>query len=784
MKKFEICDRVSVVALSLSVFLGIVAFIPGGFMSGNVLKGYFLIVSVLVAFVSWLLGRLFEGSFRIPWTPMFLGTILFILALFLSGLFSHTMYLSLLGENFEQGTFAVFGSMLLGLALISMLFNTKKRVSKFLQMLVLTYGVLALYQIVHLIFPSVTSFNIFNSVVDTPVGVWSDFGFISGAALIGFVLMIQFMNQGRMLKVLSYIGALIALFFVALTNIMTVWVLVGISSVFILIYVLIVNRQSEERHFSFVAFILSLIALFFILANNLVGGTLANALNASFVDVHPSLSASIHVSGLSLSENPIFGAGPNRFLGEWLRYRPVGVNLHTLWDIPFSSGSSLFMTVGFLGGIVGILAMIFFVLSFFYESVRKVFNTENNPERNIGLMFSLFILALYFMLALVLYSPGISVTIMALAFVGVFFGFLVEQKLIAERTVMFLRDQRSSFFSILLIVGFLMISAGTAYLVTERFASIVFYQKALRSASVGDYEKADRRLAQAIGLADLPLFQRARVVVAEKSIQKTLAIPEKSISEDVAKALLQSAVSVGTSAARQAVSLDPSDPVNYIVFGDLFRMLAPLKIEGVFQSSLDAYNKAIEIAPNYPKTYLNIAELYYNANDYKNARIYVEKALTAKANYTGAYFLLSQIETATGNTSAAIKRLQDATLVDPNNPDAYFELGLLYYQNGRYSDSVSALRSAVNLNSQYMNAWYFLALADKKIGEIEEATKILEALSTRFPDSVEVSNALSSLSSNDSKNSDTVEPDTTTTKKDKAKKLPIPTDTSAKPVSQ
>jgi tetratricopeptide (TPR) repeat protein len=731
---------------------------------------------VLVALVSWLLGRLLEGSFSVPWTPVLLSSGALIVALFLSSVLSHTMYLSFLGEGFEQNTFAVLGSLLLGLILMSMLFTTRKRIIGFLQAFFISYIILAVFQLIHIFLPSFTSLGIFFSSSDSAIGLWGDFGFISGAALIGFVLMLQFLKPAKTMRLISIIGGILALFFVILTNIFTVWVLVGLSAISILIYVLIINRLSEVRQFSFLAFGLSLIALFFILANNLIGGMAATLLHVPYIDVHPSFSATVQVTASSLRAHPLFGIGPNRFLGEWLKYRPVAVNLHTLWDTPFTAGSSMLLTVGMLSGILGILAVLFFVLSFFYESIGKVFRNSSTGENTAGFMiFSLFILALYFVLSLLIASPGLPIVVCMFTFVGIFLGTLVEEKQIPVRSIFFLKDQRSSFFSIFFIVALLMVSAGTAYAVTERFAAFVFYQKGVRDAQTGDLAKADTRLVQAINLADIPIFERTRVLLAEQSIQKTLALPSNTLSQDSTKAVLQSAVSVGNASARQAINLDPSDPANYITFGDLLRILAPLKIDGVFSTALDTYNRAINLAPNYPKTYLNVAELYFDSGDNANARVYAKKALDAKSNYTDVFFLMSQIETAAGNSQAAVKQLQDATIIDASNPDTYFELGLLYYQNGNYSDAIGAFRSTVALNAQYLNGWYYLALADQKTGNAKEANDILTALHQRLPDNQDVSNALNGAST---QTVDTSATKPTSTKQEKAKKLPLPSTTS------
>ena len=769
MKNVKTCDRISVVSLTLTVILAILAFIPGGIVATSVIKGYLVIISVLVAFCSWLVGRLLEGSFQIVRTPMFLAGGALILAMFFSAFFSQTPYLSFFGEGFDQGAFAVVASLVLGLFLAMQLFNSKLRAISFLQSFFILYVVLALFQIVHIFFPSLTSFGILFDKSSSPVGFWGDFSFISGAALVGFMLFLQYMNPKRHMKYIAVIGTILSVFFVALTNVIAVWYLVGFFAIAILVYSLITNRFSEERKLPIIAFILSLVSLMFILANNLIGNMFANLFHIAYVDVHPAFTATMAVAKQTLHNHIIFGSGPNTFLGEWLMHRPAFVNTHALWDVPFSMGSSYFLTIGILTGAVGALAVLYFIWVYLYELARKVFTGALHSENNF-VVFALSMLSLYFMLALMFASPGIVVVVCAFIFVGVFFGLMAgDGRMGAPIVINFLKEQRASFFSILCIVGLLLGSAATVYVTTEHFAAVVFYGKSLNADRYGDVARADARLMQAISLVDLPVFERTRVLYAQQSVQNTLATSDKSTSKDAIKNTLQSAISVGSAASNQAIALDPNDPGNYLTRADFLRMIVPLKIDGVFDMAIESYTKAINLAPRYPKSYLNLAELYFDSNDYKNARTYTQKAIELKSNYTDAFFLMAQIETAEGNSSAAVKRLQDATLIDPNNPNTYFELGLLRYQNGSYADAVSAFKTAVAIDPQYLNAWYYLALADNKFGATDAAIAILEALSKRLPDNDNIKNALSSMKGAPVQKNEQ-------NSLEKAKKLPVPSD--------
>lgn len=784
MKNYQTCDRVSVVALSVGVFLGLMAFLPGGLIPSPVLKGYLVLTCMFVAFVAWLIGRLMEGAFHIPWTAILgsAGAVLF--TMFVSALFSKTPYLSFLGEGFEAGTFAVFSSMLLGLFLSSVLFTSRERVSNFFKVFFGLYILLGLFQIVHIIFPEATALGIFGSRVDSPTGSWSDFAFISGAVLVGSMLMLQLTKQGKRSKILLGAALVMGLFFVVLANIITVWILVGLSSIIVLIYTLIMHRTSEKRYFPFLAFFLSLLGLLFVLANSLLGGFLAGLLNAGYYEVHPTLAATTQTALESVQHHPIVGAGPNRFLREWLMYRPVSANFSMLWDVPFVTGSSFFLTLAILGGSLGIIAVLVFLFAFFYEGGRKLFSADGTYE-HIGShlpIFGIFMLTLYFVLALIIASPGLPVIVTGLVMIGILVGTLVTAGRIRMRNIHFLRDQRASFFSILLIVALLLISAAGVYGATQRFAAIVYYERGVQAVTRGDIDLGNARLGQAIALSNLPTFHRTRILFAQRALQETASLPPNAASSDSVKAALQSAISTGNEAARSAIAIDPNDPANYIALGDMLRLIAPLKVEGLEKAGEEAYLKAIELVPRYPKPYLSLAEFYFNIGDNTRAREYVEKAVAEKSNYTAAYFLLAQIEIAAGNTNTAIARIQEATIVDPTNPDAFFELGILRYNTGDYNNAIAAFRRTVSLNSNYLNAWFYLALADQKVGNMAEANEILQILHERFPDNQNVTNALN-LKSGDTTvapEQSSITPSPTTTKTEKSKKLPLPQTTPTK----
>jgi len=742
-KNFERYDRIAFATLSVTVLLGMIAFIPGGFLSGATIKGYLLIIGTTAAFVFWLIGRLMEGAFRIPWTPVLGSLGILAVVLFASALFSHAPYLSFFGEGFDQGTFAVIAMLALTLFLASVLCTSRKRTFLFLKGFFLLYLIVAAYQLVHLFFPQATSFGLFFDRVTSPVGLWSDFAYLSGAVLITCTLISEFFAPSKLMRTFVYAALPLALFFTILADIFLVWVFVGIAAIGVLVYKLLAIRFAETKQFPVTSFVVSLIALFFLLTNALFGDFLANILHAAFTAINPSFLATMHVAQSSLHEHLLFGAGPNRFFHEWLVYRPLAVNGSSLWNISFSSGVSFFVTTAFLGGVVGILGVIVFLGALGYESVRSVFKRASEPHENF-FVFSMCVLALYFIAILVFASPGISIIICAFFFTGLFLAGLVADKRVPERVIPFLNDYRAGFFMILLIVLFVMISVATVSASTNRFVSLVYFQKGTHDAANGATTLADNRFVRAITIADLPVYERARTLLAEQLLQTTMA-SNASGSSDAIVAQVQNQIAVGNAAALRAVAIDSTDPVNYISLGDLMRIIAPLKIDKAFDTAHDAYARAIALAPNYPLPYFDLAELYFGSGDTKNAEAYIGQALAKKPNYTDALFLRAKIQDARGDQPGALDTLKSAASMDQSNPVAYYQVGLVEYEMGDYQNAATAFTQAVNLDSNYVNAFYYLALADNKIGKTDEARMILAALQKHFPDDQNVANALANI---------------------------------------
>ena len=748
-KNFHICDRIARIALFVTGLLALIAFVPNGAFSGGLIKGYVVIVGVSVAFVCWLIARLMEGAVRFPrsWTLLSLGVLCFVV--FLSTLFSHAPYLSLFGEQLDQGAFVPFIFMAIAVFLGAMLFQDKKDTAYFFSATFIVYAVLAVYQLAHLYFAQALSFGIFYSNVSTPVGLWSDFAYLSGAMLIGAVIVHEFFQFPKTVRiVISSVGVL-ALFFVVLTNNLLVWMLVGLSLLFVLVYRLLFSEQTDGTKFPLVSFILTVTALFFSIANVSFGGKLASLLHASYLGVDPSLSATLRVGYESIKSHLVLGIGPNRFFHEWIAYRPLSVNSSMLWNSVFSYGSSFLLTIMTMTGLLGVLAGIFFVGSFFMEGWRNLFRQSFHSERESiqPVVFITFVIALYFFCVMLFSSPGIAITFSAFLFMGILIATLSEYALLAQTTIHFAHKKWVGIIAICFVV------IGTAFALfgvigaTKRLVVTSHYAAGVRFANAGDAGNADLQFTKALAVINLPSIERDRVRLAISAIQAEFAaIPKNAtdLSQD-AKQVIQNAIKVGTNASLAAISLDSNDVQNYLAYGDFMHTLTPLKIQAAFDNSRDAYLKAINVAPNYPVSYLDLAQLYADSGDTKNATAYATQALAIKPNYTDVFYLEAQMALAQSDVDSAVAIMKKAIAVDAGNAQLYSKLGQIQYQANRFTDATASFGSATTLDANDTLSWYYLAQSFAKTGDQKDASMILTALHARYPDDTDITNALLSL---------------------------------------
>jgi len=747
--------------LSTWVILGVVAllpffFIPSVLFSFSFTKVFLVVLGVLIPFFLWLISRLKEGKLELPKGYLFLSALAVPLSYLLASLFSGVMKISFIGQGFEVDTFASILLFFLLFFLVPIYFNRYEKLTKIYFALFVSFIVVAIFQMLRIIFGvDFLSFGgLLSNSTSNLVGKWNDLGVFFGLFTLLFFSTMELLPTKGMMRILLFIGFIISLIFTAIINFTAVWVFLGLSALFFFVYKILFrsvgdtsSNSSEWSISQFLTVPSSLVfalSIVFVVMGSTAGDFINRTISISQLEVRPSWSATFEVGQSALTDDLLFGAGPNRFGIEWLQNKPEGINETVFWNTDFNSGIGFVPTALTSTGVVGFLAWLSFIVLLLLYGLRAVFasGTEDRVARYVSL--SSLLGTLFLWTFALIYVP--NVTILALTFI--FTGIFVATQMIAGRIktirVSFIQSPKLGFVSVFFIILLLIGTLGLGYVYGKKFVSFVVFQNALSLyADDGDSFGAEERLERAIRLNESDLYYRSLAELHMIELNSILVDTERD--PDDARSAFQERLAKAINAASLATSYDNRNYKNWRVLGDIYSSLITLGVDGAYDNAVNTYNRALELNPHSPALYLTLARVEASNENMEGARDLVQRALQEKNNYTEAVFFLSQIEIGEGKIQEAIAATQAAVTIAPNDPTLFFQLGILYYNEEQYNEALSALEQAVGISPQYSNAKYFLGLTYYELGRVAEAITQFEEVASTNPGNQELVLILSNL---------------------------------------
>jgi tetratricopeptide (TPR) repeat protein len=755
-KKVEFFNRLSFLTILATFFVSLFFFIPYIPVTLEASKGFLVSIGMTLALFFWLIARLGEGKFSIPRDRIILFAFFIPLAFLASSFFSYSKYISFFGSGFEVGT---FGSMLVLFTMFflsSIYFQTEKRLWLFFKSLFVGGVVVALFELLN-IFIGFNRFlpGLIKGISNTNlIGSWNDFALFSGLIVVVSLLTIEFLKTKGPFLFMQYFLLVTGLFFVIIINFPLVWVILAVLSIITFVYSIstqqaganIVHGNGGKKRFPFTALVVVFVSLIFLIGNNSIGGLVSKYIRLSNTEVRPRIETTAGIAWKAIKHNPPFGTGPNTFNIDWALWQPKEVAGSDYWSINFGSGYSALSTFLVTTGILGFLAWVLFLFTYFKRAVGALKKALENSLSNYFITTSLAI-SVYSWASIIFYTPNIVMYVLAFISSGIMIGILVSNNAIKTRTVSFLHDPRNSFFAILGLMVFMIATLSTTYIYAEKFASILYFSKGQTATSeLNSLLKSERMLNNALLLDKNDIYYRTLSQIYIGEINALLN--DKSISQDVLKSNIQQLVSSAEQSASQAVLQNPKQYINYINLANVYSSFVPLAVANSYDGASSAYTKARALAPNNPSVILGQASLEIINKNTDQARKYIDEALALKPDYTDAIFLLAQIEANSGNLPGAIKQAEKAATLNPRDTTVFFRLGLLRYNNSDYAGAVSAFEQSVILDPSYLNARYLLGESYKKVGRKDDALKQFQIIQTTLPDNQDVKDAIDALSSN------------------------------------
>lgn len=705
---------------------------------------------VLISFICYLADSI--ETRKIIYHKSLLGLAVLVLLVFsaASAVFSQAKSVSIFGDFIQPDSLLCFA--VYGLAFyLAGIFFKKKDFNKigviFLASLVLTavFGLLQLlgYFILPYISPGLkfteqTGFNSLGSFSS-----WSIF------IAFGLTLIICALASLRLPLISRVVLTAISLFIIGelvIVNYSFLWMAIALCMLILTAYCFTVQKKIN------IPLAVMIISLFFTLI-----GSFLPAVVRTPAEVRPSFSSTFNIAKETIwpkpdqsfaenGKNILFGSGPATFSYDYSLYRSNDSNQTDFWQTRFSQGFSFITSFLATGGLLGILAVLFLILSFARQAIKSIEN-KRALVGSAGALFMIIILAFF---------PPFMVQFV---FVFLTLGLMAPES--SAKEISFLNVSKTkSFLAFIMLTVFIVGSLALFYLIGQKYAAAVYYQKGITAYNQsGDLNKSLVNLNKASELdsgSDQYLRSLSQVLLLDAGDTAG------KIKDDVSKASegnsrVQNKIALAIQTARRATALNPSDSLNWNNLASVYENIIPLTA-GADNFSVENYKKAIQLDPKNPAGYVNLSRVLLAIADYnkgkdkdlwqKNideAKRSLEKSIELKPDYATSRFMIAMVYAGEEKSKEAIDEMEKTKLYAPLDAEIAFQLGVLYYNNSQLDKARAEFERAIGLNGNYSNARYSLGLVYDKLGEKQMAIEQFEQVAKLNPDNEEVKKILENL---------------------------------------
>ncbi|HMA78602.1 MAG TPA: tetratricopeptide repeat protein [Candidatus Paceibacterota bacterium] len=699
-------------------------------------KIYLAALGVSIALVFSALLVLRVGSLTVPTIGTLAAGWAVVLVSALSAALSSDVSDSLLTLSGGAYTTVTLMVAMLMMTVVMVLAQTARAGKWLLSALMGSVGLLMVWHTLRLLTGSDLSFGLFPQQTSSVAGGWNDVAILAAGFVLAALLTVGHAGLKNWLRWLLFGGVLLSLFILVVINNSVLWSLLGIVS--LTIVVMAISRRQVETTPSLLqqggsGWLLALAgAVFSATLIVLFGGSvLQNALNtatdSAFVEVRPSIDASLDIVRGVWSEDALTGVGPAKYQDAWRVHKSESINTTIFWNTNFGTGHNFMLTQAVEVGVLGLLAWFAFFGAFIVSGVRTFLTTATQfKDTHYQLALTAYVLAFFVWVCLFTMNPGVPVFLIAAALTGAYLGLSLTLRPRRVLAVSILKNQRLGF---VLVASLVVILIGVLWflqLMTQQVIAATIQNQALQTTE-GEISDVTDRLANALTLSRNDNIARTKAQIHLRQMQSLLQVVEPTAEQQEA---FQFATRDAAEASQVAVALDPTNPANWYARAQVFTTLAQAQVEGAAAIARDAIEQAAALDPKNPQPWYLEAELAVVEQDVDTARTAVTEAISRKPDYTPALFLLAQLEIAEGNVEDAITVTESIISFDRNNPARYYQLGVLYQSIDENEQAIAALSRAIGIDADYANALYIrgvlYAVEGNQDAAVADLARVLE----------------------------------------------------------
>ncbi len=719
-------------------------FLPGTWSGLSAVKGIVLYGGVFVTFSCWLVAQFVDGSLKLPTHRIFATLGIWVVLAGVSALASSNVSVSLWGRGFAVDSFATVAVLALFTFLIASFAREQKNLVKIF-LVTFAGSVLTVFLQVALYLarntPFVSKYLAHVASQGTLVGTWVDFAYVVTSTFLLSLLMYEVLSPKGFFKKLSLAAVILSILVLVFLNFKIAWMVTIISALLVFVYTSSVERSvarffpqlsaADEdstntragTRFPHVSFAALLVGLFFFLSSGSIGTAISSRAGITFTDIRPSFESTVQVARAALWHEPVFGVGAGRYSNAWNLYHPLEVNQTQFWNTTFESGFNTLGTILTTNGILPTGALLVLLILSILHGFRLF--TASFPDR-----FSRFIavasliMLVSFVLLLVVAAPGMVLIAFGFLYLGLLLGVSALIGRIQVRSINYLRDPRLSFFVILLLVLATMLGLAALYCSANRFASIVWYNRALIAP---DTHQAQARLDRAVSLSQNDIYWRTRAALFTKQIS------DATRTSSVDKAALQTYFTQAEQSAQAAVSWDTTDAANWLNLSQVYQLVAGTSNTDAYNNAKQAADEARKRNPLNPAYVLNEAQLAIIHRDTTAALDYINQSLALKPTYIDAFVLRAQIRAFLGEPNAPKEELTAYLALAPYDAQGYLLLGQANLAAKDYQAALTAYTRAAQLAPLDLSARLSMINTMLLMGNKEQAIDALAVLKAQFP---------------------------------------------------
>jgi tetratricopeptide (TPR) repeat protein len=567
--------------------------------------------------------------------------------------------------------------------------------------------------------------------------------------LVGLITLVQLTLPRLVVGVLVGIMA-VALMMLSIINFYMVWIILGLFGLLLLMYTLTKGRigsveasQAPSTTVTLMSLVVCVLATVFIIGGTTLGGFVADKTGITYLEVRPSVTATLDVMQAVYSRDALTGAGPNHFNEAWTAHKDQSLNTTLFWNTPFSAGNGYITSWFVTGGVLAVVAWLVFLGTFMFAGVRTLMQVSNQDNFWYFIATVSFTSALFVWGISLVYVPG--AVLLAFGFVSTGL-FVVASETLSQkssRSINLLTNARTGFVLIAAVMVLIIGTVAIGYQVVRQFASIATFTTAL-AVPEGENQASEvtARVARAYQLYQTDTFLRDLATYQLSEMRVLAANPSPSTVEtERFRALLASAIE----SSSVAITERASDARNWAIRGDIYTVLANAQVEGAYDRAAADYAEARLRDPQNPYYDLQLAVLEFGRNNNDGVRANIASALAKKPNYTDALTFLTELDIAAGNIDEAIRSTESLIAIESNNSARYYQLGVLYSAKANREMAIAAFSAAIELNPQYANARYLRALEYLALGNTAESIAELKVVRDLNPDNAPVATLIEQI---------------------------------------